>query len=366
MALAPTSPDAFVELIFTAVGQQADTLLSTNYPLLAAKVQPIAVLIAMIWVGVKVIRVHSGRDPADIWPLVRMGLTVMLIFTGLNWGAGGVHVYHFFTQLRDDTTSIFMNGQSIVQYVDTMNDKFSAIASHLMAASWESMGIIALGLLMQFVDCILVVIVLFLKAASEMGLAITTVLGPLFLPTLFWSATRGYGMNWFSAQLKFALVGVLLGVSVVFSFGIAQNLMDSAQGVMNIEPDSVKAADVAAAFILQGFMCLFVAFGVKPLASALSSSGAAAGGMAEMAGGMLVSNTLNKLFGGGRGGGNGGAGTPTLNSLAQAQATQGKQLDRIESMLGGQGSAKGMQAAPSGAGQPGTNTNGSTGGGAAW
>jgi type IV secretion system protein VirB6 len=366
MALATASPDAFLDLIFAQVKTKADTLLATNYPVLAAKVMPIAVLIAMIWVGVKVIRVHSGRDPADVWPLVRMALTIMSIFTGLNWSTGGVAIYHFFTQLRDDTTAIFMGGQSIVQYMDTMHDHFTAIASYLMSASWQNMGIIALGLLMQAIDCLLVVLVLFLEAASYMGLAITTVMGPLFLPTLFWTATRGYGMNWFSAQLKFALVGVILGICVVFSFGIAQELMSDAMGVMKIAPADVTAADVAAAFILQGFMCLFVWFGVKPLASALASSGAAAGGMAEMAGGMLVSSTLTKLFGSGRGAGAGGGIAPTLNSLAQTQTSQGQQLDRIERMLGNQGPASAMQSPPSGAGQPGQNINTAAGEGAKW
>jgi type IV secretion system protein VirB6 len=198
-----------------------------------------------------------------------------------------------------------------------------------------------------------------------MGLAITTVLGPLFIPTLFWTTTRGYGMNWFSAQLKFALVGVILGVCVVFSFGITQDLMSDAMGVMKIAPGDVKTADVAAAFILQGFMCLFVWFGVKPLASALASSGAAAGGLAEMAGGMLVSNMLTKMMGGGRGGAGGGA-VPTLNSLAQSQASQGQQLDRIERMLGSQAPANAMQSPPSGAGQPGQNMNTAAGEGAKW
>jgi type IV secretion system protein VirB6 len=354
--------DRFVEDLFNTVSQQSEALLSQHYPVLASKIMPLAILAGMVWLALKVIRVHAGKDPSDVWPWIRALLTLVFVFWGLTWGAGGTKIFHSFTELRDDTVSIFMGGKSIVEYTEFAYDKFSAVAAHLMTASWMNIGIILLGELVQLLDCLIVIVVLLLKVGSEMGLAITMVLGPLFLPTLMWDNTRSYGMSWFSAMLKFALVGVLLGVCVVFSFGICELFMGSAgasatSGLLNIAPAKVEARQVSACIILELFMLLFLAFGVRPLASALASSGAAGGGLAEMAAGFALSQIMSKLTGG-----KGGGQTPnSLTNISNTQASQGKQLDRIESGLssgGGQGSPSGS-GEPSGAGQPGGPGSGS-------
>ncbi|OTP78494.1 type IV secretion system protein [Caballeronia sordidicola] len=344
--------DHFVESLFDTISQQSEALLSQHYPILASKVMPLAILAGMVWLALKVIRVHAGKDPSDVWPWIRALLTLVFVFWGLTWGAGGTKIFHSFSELRDDTVGIFMGGKTVVEYAEFANERFSAVASHLMNASWMNWDIAALGLVIQFIDSLLVLVVLLLKVGSDMGLAITMVLGPLFLPTLLWDSTRSYGMSWFSAMLKFVLVGVLLGISVVFSFGICELFMGSAtSGLLNVDPNQLQLKQVTACIILEGFMLLFVAFGVRPLASALSSSGAAGGGLAEMAGGFAMSQILSRVSGGKGGGQN----ANSLTNIGNTQASQGKQLDRIESNLAsaGNNSSSGGSGEPTGAGQPG-------------
>jgi type IV secretion system protein VirB6 len=352
--------DRFVEDLFNTISKQSEALLSQHYPVLASKIMPLAILAGMVWLALKVIRVHAGKDPSDVWPWIRALLTLVFVFWGLTWGAGGTKIFHSFTELRDDTVSIFMGGKSIVEYTEFAYDKFSTVAAHLMTASWMNIGIVLLGLLVQLLACVIVIFVLLLKVGSEMGMAITMVLGPLFLPTLMWDSTRSYGMNWFSAMLKFALVGVLLGICVVFSFGIGELFMGSTSatsGLLAIDVAKVEVRQVSACVILELFMLLFLAFGVRPLASALASSGAAGGGLAEMAAGFAMSQIMSKLTGG-----KGGGKTPdSLTNISNTQASQGKQLDRIESNLssgGTQGTSSGS-GEPSGAGQPGGPGSGS-------
>ncbi|QCP55122.1 type IV secretion system protein [Trinickia violacea] len=329
----------FIQKIYDAMTAGMATLVAKDYPLLAAKVMPIALVAAMIWVAVKVIRVHSGRDPADIWPLLRMVLTILVVFSGLNWGGLGGKVFYAFSELRDDTVRAFMGGKTTLQYVQTVCGKVGVLADSMMNQSAWNLGIVLLGVILTLLDCLLALAVLVLNVASVMGLGITAVLGPLFFPLLFWSATRGYAMNWFSAMFKFALVGILLGVTVVFSFQVAVNLMDS-----TVVPSFAQhTADAMAAIVMVGFLILFVWLGVKPLASALASSGAAAGGVAEMAAGFAVSQMLQKFL------------APVKPDPpkpdpppAPANGPGGSPNSSTNS-----GAMEAMQHAPSGAGQPG-------------
>jgi type IV secretion system protein VirB6 len=327
----------FIQLISDAVTKSAATMVATNYPLLAAKVMPLAILMGMLWLAAKVVRVHSGRDPPDVWPLVRMMLTMMFIFGGLNWGGLGGNIFTMFSELRDNTVSIFMGGQTTLQYVQTVCGKVGLLADSMMSQSVWNIGIVLLGVLLTILNSLLALVVLVLNVTSIMGMGITAVLGPLFLPLLFWDATRSYGMNWFSAMFKFALVGILLGITVVFSFGAVNPLLGKL-----VPSIAQKSADALGAIGVEGFLLLFVAFGVKPLASALASSGAAGGGVAEMAAGFAVSQILQKLTGIGKdtggghgnGGGNGNGANPSSNPSSSSSHSP-------------------LQEPPSGAGQPG-------------
>jgi type IV secretion system protein VirB6 len=339
----------FIQQLFDAVTQQAQNLVATNYPLLAAKVMPIAVLMGMVWLAVKIVRVHAGRDPADVWPLVRMVLTMMFVFGGLQWGGLGGKIFTMFSELRDDTVKSFMGGMTTLQYVQKVAGQVGVLANNMMSQSVWNIGIVILGILMTIVNVLLSVAVLVLDVASVLGMGITGVLAPLFLPLLFWEATKSYAMNWFSAMFKFALVGIILGVTVVFSFGVVNNMLTKL-----VPSVAEKASDATGALATEVFLLIFVWFGVKPLASALSSSGAAAGGVAEMAAGFAVSKVLERFTGGGKGGGGGNNNSSSNQQAGNAQGSM-RESPSGRGQPGSGGSGGGLGGgSPSGAGQPGT------------
>lgn len=341
--------DQFIQTLFDSIPSRTEAFLSTNYPVLGHAVTQPALYLAMIWVAVKVIRVHSGRDPADVWPLVRMLLTIMFVFAALNWGGLAGQIFHSFQELRDDTVNALMGGQSMTQYLENAYNKFSDASGQMMKQSMLKIGIVLLGLVLQMVNTAMVLVALVLKVGSDMGFAVTMLLFPLFVPTLMWNSTRGFGMSWFAAMAKFALVGILLGVIVKFSFDITD------QFVSRMDPNAMTANDAFSAIILAGAITLFMAFTIRPLASALTSSGAAGSGMADMIGGFMMSQIMSKFSGGGRGGAGANPGAATaLNSISNTQTAHGNQLARIERALssGGATSPSSMSS-PSGAGQPG-------------
>jgi len=341
--------DQFIQTLFDSIPSRTEAFLSTNYPVLGHAVTQPALYLAMIWVAVKVMRVHSGRDPADIWPLLRMLLTIMFVFAALNWGGLAGQIFHSFQELRDDTVSSLMGGQSMTQYLENDYNKFSDASGQMMKQSMLNIGIVLLGLALQIVNSAMVLIALVLKVGSDMGFAVTMLLFPLFVPTLMWNSTRGFGMSWFAAMAKFALVGILLGVIVKFSFDITD------QFVSKMDPNAMTAKDAFAAIIIAGAIALFMAFTVRPLASALTSSGAAGSGMADMIGGFMMSQIMSKFSGGGRGGAGANPGAANaLTSVSNTQTAHGNQLARIERALSSGGATNtSSMSSPSGAGQPG-------------
>ena len=342
--------DTFVQTLFDSIPAWTEKFLSTYYPVLGQAVTQPALYVAMIWVAVKVIRVHAGRDPSDVWPLVRMLLTIVFVFSALNWGGLASQIFHMFSELRDNTASLLMGGKSVTQYLEDDYNKFNAASQHMLSQSMWSIGIVLMGLMLNAVNSALVLAALVLKVSSDLGTALTMLLLPLFAPTLFWNSTRGFGMSWLAAMAKFAFVGILLAGVVVFSFSITD------QFVAKMDPNTMTARDASVAIVIEAAIVLFMAFGVRPLASALTSSGAAGGGMAELVGGFMMSQLLSKLTGGGKGGGSQDPGQ-TLNNLGNTQAQQGAQLERIERSLSSGGSggngAGTSSGQPSGAGQPG-------------
>ena len=342
--------DTFVQTLFDSIPAWTEKFLSTYDPVLGQAVTQPTLYVAMIWVAVKVIRVHAGRDPSDVWPLVRMLLTIVFVFSALNWGGLASQIFHMFSELRDNTASLLMGGKSVTQYLEDDYNKFNTASQHMLSQSMWSIGIVLMGLMLNAVNSALVLAALVLKVSSDLGTALTMLLLPLFAPTFFWSSTRGFGMSWLAAMAKFAFVGILLAGVVVFSFSITD------QFVAKMDPNTMTARDASVAIVIEAAIVLFMAFGVRPLASALTSSGAAGGGMAEMVGGFMMSQLLSKLTGGGKGGGGQNPGQ-TLNNLSNTQAQQGAQLERIERSLssGGSGGNGGDMSSgqPSGAGQPG-------------
>ena len=337
--------DAFVQSLFNSIPTWTEHFLATNYSSLGSAVSQPALYVAMIWVAVKVVRVHSGRDPADIWPLLRMLLTIVFVFAALNWGGFASQIFHAFSELRDNTASRLMGGKSAIQFLNDNYNKFESASEKLMDHSMMAIGLVLMGMLLNIASGIMVLAALVLQVGSVLGTAITMLLLPLFAPTFFWSSSRGFGMSWIAAMAKFALVGIILVVVMVFSFDI------TGQFVAKMNPATMTAKDASAAIVIELAIALFLAFGVRPLASALASSGAAGGGMAEMIGGFMMSQMMSKFTGGGKDGGIG----QSLSSINHAQQQHAAQLDRIERSLAsdsGQGGS-GANGQLSGAGQPG-------------
>lgn len=348
--------DSFVQSLFASIPAWTEHFLANNYSTLGRAVSQPALYIAMIWVAVKVVRVHSGRDPADVWPLFRMMLTIMFVFAALNWGGFASQIFHAFSELRDDTAARFMNGKSAIQFLNETYNKFESASEKLMNHSMMAIGLVLIGMVLNIVNGIMVLVALVLQVGSVLGTAITMALLPLFAPTFFWSSSRGFGMNWIGAMAKFALVGIILCVVIVFSSDMVGQFIDK------MNPDTMTAKDASAAMVIEAAIALFLAFGVRPLASALASSGAAGGGMAEMIGGFMMSQMMSKFIGGGNAGGVG----QSLNNITHAQEQHGAQLDRIERSLASSYDGRGSSGAGgqlSGAGQPGGPGSAHSGGG---
>ncbi|AOI94132.1 hypothetical protein WS58_16645 [Burkholderia pseudomultivorans] len=338
--------------IFNRAPALVEQVLMANYDKLGNAVSPAAVALATGWLGVKVISTYIGREPADVWPWIRAMMLITFVFAALNWGGMAGKLYHIFNELRSDTAKALMGGKGLLEYMGDANDVFAKASDDLMKHSWMELGIVAIGAVMMVLNSILAVIVLVLGISSDVGTGITMLLFPLFAPALFYSSTRGSAMSWFSAMLKFALVGIVLVVSVFFATELSK------AGLSSVKTVGLQIEDAQIVIALELFMIIFVAIGVWPLASALASSHAAGAGVAGAAM-SFAAGKLGQALGFGKAGSNAGkaqdAASQALTQLAQGQGEATRVLQQINEQLhrGGLNGATSTQALQSGAGQPG-------------
>lgn len=356
--------DRGFESIFQRIPDVVAKFLYGNYDKLGHEVMTVAVPAATIWLGIKVLKVYTGQERADPWSATRALLSVMFVFWGLSWGGLAGDAFKVFAEYRDDTLRTLFGNQTLWQYVTQQNVLFDRLASDLTNNDfWSGAVMVVIGTILELLTSVLGMVVLLLRTTSDLGSAIVMLLFPLFAPMFFWENTRGYAMNWVGAMLKFMLVGILLGASLKLNFELVNELARQVgTGERSIE-------NGLAAIIVEAFSILFVGFGVRPLASALSSSGAAGGGAAAAMAGYAMSKLGSALKGN-------QAGTSAASDAAKAMTTMSNTMSQMNKTLesikngGGSGSATGgaagnstasvasdagkqLNAQPSGAGQPG-------------
>ncbi|HDR8918749.1 TPA: type IV secretion system protein [Burkholderia vietnamiensis] len=341
-----------IQDIFNRAPALVEQVLMANYDKLGSAVSPIAVGLASGWLGVKVISTWIGREPADIWPWVRAMLLITFVFAALSWGGVAGKIYHSYNELRSDTTRALMGGKGLLEYMGDANDVFSKASDDLMKHSWMDLGIVVIGAVLMVLNSILAVLVLVLGISSDVGTGITMLLFPLFVPALFFNSTRGSAMAWFGAMLKFALVGVVLVVSVFFATELSK------VGLASVKTAELQVEDAQIVLGLEIFMIVFIAIGVWPLASALASSHAAGSGVASAAM-SFAGGKLGQALGFGKTAASVAkaqdAASQALTQLAQGQGESTRVLQQINEQLhrGGLNGTTSAQALQSGAGQPG-------------
>ncbi|WP_218829354.1 type IV secretion system protein, partial [Burkholderia sp. AU28863] len=338
--------------LFSRIPQVAHDFVFNNYDKLAHSVYPVALSLMIAWWAWRVLKMYSGRVPMDGSTIVGMMIVTFWVFWCLSWGGMGSQVYSFFTELRDDTITALLGSKDVHTYIANQITSYDTAAAQLMDQSWTSINMIVLGAFLMILNTLIVAVVLLLKITSDLGLAMTMVLFPLFVPCLAWEQTRGYGMSWVGAMVKFALVGILLMVSLKINYEFVGELITQSGNFIE------KVSDAALAIALEIFSLIFVAFGLRPLASALASSGAAGSGVAGAIGGMALGaagRALGTALGVGGGASPATQAATAMQQMGRSMESMSRNIEALNKHLGVEGGSShgALGREPSSAGQPG-------------
>jgi type IV secretion system protein VirB6 len=345
--------------LFGRIPQIAKDFVFSNYDKLAHSVYPVALSLMMGWWAWRVLKMYSGRMPMDASTIVGMMIVTMWTFWCLSWGSFGHQVYAFFTELRDDTISALLGTKDVHSYIANQITIYDAAAAKLIDQAWYNVGLIMVGDVLMILNEVIVAVVLLLKITSDLGLAVTMVLFPLFVPCFAFEQTRSSGMSWVGAMIKFTLVGILLMVTLKINYEFVGELI-----TRNSNFDQ-KASDAAMAIGIEIFSLIFIAFGLRPLASALASSGAAGSGVASAIGGMvagMAGRSVAGALGIGRGASPATQAATAMQQMGRSMESMCKNIEALNKHLGVEGSSThgALGREPSSAGQPGSMSTAAT------
>lgn len=155
--------------------------------------------------------------------------------------------------------------------------------------------IFAAKVVVSICGLVLVVFAYFFYLIAKLSLALTLMVGPLFIGAMLFPSSRQYGMNWIGQVLNYSLACLLYAVISVLQMNFVQTKMTGWANKSYI--DSVaKAWEVSYVMVVMTILFLIVVLSIPNIASALTG-GASVDGHGRTMGrlGSLATRTLSKI-----------------------------------------------------------------------
>ncbi|GAA5091682.1 type IV secretion system protein [Paenalcaligenes hermetiae] len=183
--------------------------------------------------------------------------------------------------------------------VKSIQDMVAALDDLVGGRAWyyvQLQGtVFAAKVVVSLCGLILVVFAYFFYLIAKLSLALTLMVGPLFLGALLFPSTRQYGMNWIGQVLNYSLACLLYAVISVLQLNFVQSKM-AGWANKNYIDSVAKAWEVSYVMVIMTILFLIVVLSIPNIASALTG-GAAIDGQGRTMGrlGSLATRTLSKV-----------------------------------------------------------------------
>lgn len=244
--------------------------LSQTYPALSAAIAPVIYAAAVLYWALFGYKVYAGYSPMEWREVLAKTVMTFAVFGTLNWGGFAQQIYNAFTSFTEGAAATIMAGKPTAQMLDALWTKTEKVSETLRSANWFQIAMIIDGALLFILNCLLFVLALVYMTIAKFGLAITMVLGPIFIGFLMFPATRQWFMNWISMMLNFTLIYILVIAIVRFGFLAFGDAIDTAgQAAQATSPDLVTSEQTAQLVIIEGVLIIFM-LQVKGWAAALA------------------------------------------------------------------------------------------------
>jgi type IV secretion system protein VirB6 len=253
----------FFATFWSWLNGQLATYIGDNTARLANVLEPAVVTVATIYVMAWGYLHLCGKIDEP----VTAGLKRILVMGLRMWMYNTVIVDSFYNAPAEIAAAV-VGSSDPVRTIDTIWESGGTVAGILWdkaAASWSDMGFYLAGLVVWCLMGVLCVYAMFLIALSSIGLAVLLALGPLFIATLFFEASKRLFVAWVSQLTNYALITVLTVLVAALLLQIVQSYatQTAARGTAIMTVDALH-------MVLVAVLVFLVLRQVMPIASGLA------------------------------------------------------------------------------------------------
>jgi type IV secretory pathway VirB6-like protein len=246
---------AGIENMFAKVDDLATDYVAGGYQSVANEIAPAFwtgfTLFTIIW-GINYLRTGRGNFTDISMTMMRGGL---IGYVGLNWGVFSDWAYGSLQAIQDQLGGVLMQigdyggaaapgegaisgGTVIEQAFGRILKGFNALLSQFdIMGNWEPLFA---GLFILIGGVLLLGFGAFVLLFSKMAFAITVVLGPAFIPTAMFSATRDIFGAWVRSVAGFTVIPVLATGVIAFSLALLdENIAEAETGLIDLTTAAV-------------------------------------------------------------------------------------------------------------------------------
>jgi type IV secretion system protein VirB6 len=259
----------FFATFWTWLNGQLATYIGDNTARLASVLEPAMVTVATLYVMAWGYLHLTGKiDEPMVTGLKRILAVALILGVGLRMWLYNTLIVDTFYNAPAQLAAAMVGSADPVGTIDTIWESGGAVAGELWtkaAFSVSGFGFSIAGTVVWCLVGLLCVYAMFLIALSTIALAILLALGPLFVGTLFFDASKRFFAAWIAQLANYALITILTVMVAALLLRVVQSYADqtAARGV------EIRTVD-ALHMVLMAALVFLILRQVMPIASGLA------------------------------------------------------------------------------------------------
>ncbi len=259
----------FFATFWTWLNGQLATYIGDNTARLASVLEPAMVTLATIYVMAWGYLHLTGKiDEPVVTGLKRILVMALILGVGLRLWLYNTLIVDTFYHAPAQLAAAMVGSSDPVGTIDTIWESGGAVAGNLWTKAgtlWSELGFYIAGAVVWCLMGLLCVYAMFLIALSTIALAVLLALGPLFIGSLFFDATKRFFAAWMAQLANYALITVLTVMVAALLLRVVQSYaaQTAARGTAIMTVDALH-------MVLMAVLVFLVLRQVMPIAAGLA------------------------------------------------------------------------------------------------
>jgi type IV secretion system protein VirB6 len=241
----------FFATFWTWLNGQLTTYIGDNTARLAGALEPAVVTLATVYVMAWGYLHLTGKiDEPLMAGLKRIAMVALILGVGLRLWLYNTLIVDTFYNAPAQLAAAVIGSADPVGTIDTIWERGGTVAGNLWskaAAHWWDVGDYIAGAVVWVLIGALCVYAMFLIALSSIALAVLLALGPLFIASLFFDATRRFFSAWIAQLANYGLITILTVMIAALFLQIVESFaaQTAARGAAILTVDALNMVLIA-------------------------------------------------------------------------------------------------------------------------